>query len=32
MLVSYYYNKNNPEGLPHNKEEYGEPSPLQSIE
>lgn len=32
MLVSYYYNPKNPEGLPHNKEEYGEPSPLKQMD
>lgn len=32
MLVSYYYNQNNPKQLPHNKEEYGEPSPLKTID
>lgn len=32
MLVTYYYNPKNPKGLPHNREEYGEPSALKTIE
>ena len=32
MLVSYYYNSDKPEGLPHNREEYGEPSELKQME
>ena len=32
MLVSYYYNKERPDRLPHNSPEFGEPSPLKTME